>query len=188
MPRAMRRWGRNSHPLEKLSGLEIAAECAACRRRANRTNRDRRRTTARGRTDEVEPMLDVSTGQVTSTRPIRLVIADRQPIVLQGLRSVFAAQYDFEIVAACSCGTSCLDAIRNLAPDVALVADGLPHLTASEIAAIAKAENLPTRLVLFGDADGDKDLALGTGASGAISRYADPDVMVRSLRLTTEFR
>ena len=94
-------------------------------------------------------MLDVSADQGTSTRCIRLVIVDRQPIVLQGLKSVFAAQHDFEIVASCSDGTSCLEAIRNFAPDVALLADTLPDLKVSEILAIAKAENLAARLVFF---------------------------------------
>ncbi|MDP1869768.1 MAG: response regulator transcription factor [Bradyrhizobium sp.] len=133
-------------------------------------------------------MLDVSAGHQTSTRRIRLVIADRQPIVLQGVRSVFAAQHDFEIVASCSDGTSCLEAIRNLAPDVALLADTLPCLTASEILAIAKAENLPTRLVFFTESESDDDLiaAIAAGACSAISKYANPDTLLRSVRLMTE--
>jgi RNA polymerase sigma factor (sigma-70 family) len=133
-------------------------------------------------------MLDVSADQGKFTRCIRLVIADRQPIVLQGLRSVFAAQHDFEIVASCSHGTSCLDAIRNLTPDVALLAETLPDLTASEILAIAKAENLPTRLVFFSESEGDHDLAaaIAAGARGTISKFATTDTMLRSLRLITE--
>ena len=94
-------------------------------------------------------MLDVSADHGTFTHCIRLVIADRQPIVLQGLKSVFAAQRDFEIIASCSTGASCLEAIRNLAPDVALLANTLRDVTASEILAIVKAEHLPTRLVFF---------------------------------------
>jgi RNA polymerase sigma factor (sigma-70 family) len=131
-------------------------------------------------------MLDV-VDQGTFTRCIRLVIADRQPIVLQGLRSVLAAQDDFEIVASCNRGTSCFEAIRNLAPDVALVANTLPDLTVSEILAIAKAENLPTRLVFFAE-PGDDDLtaAIAAGACSAISSYANPDTILRSLRLMTE--
>ena len=133
-------------------------------------------------------MLDVSVDQGTFTRCIRLVIAHRQPIVLQGLRSIFAAQDDFEIVASCSRGTSCLEAIRNLAPDVALVANTLPDLTVSEILAIAKAEDLPTRLVFFAEPEGDDDLtaAIAAGACSAISNYANPDTILRSLRLMTE--
>ena len=41
-------------------------------------------------TGEVWPMLDVSAGRGKFTPCIRLVIADPQPIVLQGLKSVFA--------------------------------------------------------------------------------------------------
>jgi DNA-binding NarL/FixJ family response regulator len=95
-------------------------------------------------TGEVRPMLDVSVGPGKFAHRIRLVIADPKPIVLHGLKSVFATQNDFEIVASCDCGTSCLEAIRNLAPDVALVAGTLADLTVSEILAIAKAENLGT--------------------------------------------
>ncbi|WOH51820.1 LuxR C-terminal-related transcriptional regulator [Bradyrhizobium sp. sBnM-33] len=133
-------------------------------------------------------MLDVSADEGKFTRCIRLVIADRQPIVLQGLTSIFAAQHDFEIVASCRRGTSCLDAIRNLAPDVALVANTLPDLTVSEILAIAKAENLPTRLVFFAEPEGDDDLiaAIAAGTCSAISNYAHPDTILRSLRLMTE--
>ena len=133
-------------------------------------------------------MLDVSVDQGTFTRCIRLVIAHRHPIVLQGLRSIFAAQDDFEIVASCSRGTSCLEAIRNLVPDVALVANTLPDLTVSEILAIAKAEDLPTRLVFFAEPEGDDDLtaAIAAGACSAISNYANPDTILRSLRLMTE--
>ena len=133
-------------------------------------------------------MLDVSAGRGKFTHCIRLVIADPQPIVLQGLKSIFAAQHDFEIVALCDCGTSCLEAIRNLAPDVALVAGTLPDLTVSGILAIAKAEKLRTRLMFFAEPEGDDDLtaAITAGTCNAVSTYADPDTILRSLRLMTE--
>jgi VCBS repeat-containing protein len=133
-------------------------------------------------------MLDVSADRGAFNRCIRLVIADRQPIVLQGLKSVFAAQRDFEIVGSCSTGTSCLETIRNLAPDVALLANTLPDLTVSEILGIARAENLSTRLVFFTESESDDALtaAIAAGACSAISKYANPDIMLRSLRLMTE--
>ena len=64
-------------------------------------------------------------------RPIRLVIADRRPIVLQGFASLFAAERDFAIVASCSDGADCLKAIRKLAPDLVLVEDGFSDVTAA---------------------------------------------------------
>src|SRR5437879_1579144 len=102
------------------------------------------------------PMLDMSAKQ-GGVRRIRLAIVDRQPIVLQGLKSILRAQQDFDVVASCRDGTSGLEAIRNLMPDAALLADTLPDLTVSETLAIAKAENLSTRLVFFTESDSESD-------------------------------
>ncbi|WP_439368629.1 LuxR C-terminal-related transcriptional regulator [Bradyrhizobium sp. DASA03120] len=131
-------------------------------------------------------MLDVIAKQGIFQR-IRLVIADRQPIVLQGLKSVLAAQQDFDLVASSSDGTRCLEAIRKFTPDVALVADTLPDLTVSEILAIAKAEKFSTRLVFFTDSDTHDHLttAIAAGTCSAISKFASPATMLRSLRLMT---
>jgi DNA-binding NarL/FixJ family response regulator len=121
-------------------------------------------------------------------RGTRLVIADRHPIVLQGLTSVFASQPDFEIVASCSAGANCVEAIRALEPDVALVGDSLPDLTGSEVLAILNAENLPTRLVFFAEEieHGDVAAAITAGACSAISKQASPEILVESLRLVIE--
>ncbi|PSO16094.1 LuxR C-terminal-related transcriptional regulator [Bradyrhizobium sp. MOS003] len=129
-------------------------------------------------------MLD-ATARPGILKPIRLVIVDRQPIVLQGLKSILGTQQDFDVVASTSDRTSCLEAIRNLAPDVALIADSLPDLTVSDVLAIAKAEKLSTRLVFFTEADGKHDLtaAIAAGACSAISKYAAPGTMLQSLRL-----
>src|SRR3954464_12674195 len=129
-------------------------------------------------------MLDASARQGI-LKPIRLLLVDPQPIVLQGLRSVLGTQPDFDVVATSSDRTSCLEAIRKLAPDVALLADKVPDLTVSEILAIVKAEKLSTRLVFFTESDTDHDMtaAIAAGACSAISKYASPATMLRSLRL-----
>jgi DNA-binding NarL/FixJ family response regulator len=132
-------------------------------------------------------MLDASARQGI-LKPIRLLLVDPQPIVLQGLRSVLGTQPDFDVVASSSDRTSCLEAIRKLTPDVALLADKVPDLTVSEILAIVKAEKLSTRLVFFTESDTDHDLtsAIAAGACSAISKYASPATMLRSLRLMTK--
>jgi RNA polymerase sigma factor (sigma-70 family) len=117
-------------------------------------------------------------------RRTRLVIADRYPVVLQGLTSLFAAQYDFKIVASCSDGTSCIEAMRNLAPDVAILDVSMPNLTGLEILAIANAENLSTRLVFFTASVEHRELVAATaaGACSVIPKDATPEILVQSLR------
>jgi two-component system nitrate/nitrite response regulator NarL len=117
-------------------------------------------------------------------RRTRLVIADRYPVVLQGLTSLFAAQYDFKIVASCSDGTSCIEAMRNLAPDVAILDVSMPNLTGLEILAIANTENLSTRLVFFTASVEHRELVAATaaGACSVIPKDATPEMLVQSLR------
>jgi DNA-binding NarL/FixJ family response regulator len=118
-------------------------------------------------------------------RRVRLVIADRRPIVLQGFVSLLEAQPDFEVVACCLDGASCLASIRSLTPDVVLLEDGFTDVTASDILAVVDDEGLSSRLVFFtaAVACGDLARALSTGACGVISMDAKPEALVQSLRL-----
>jgi RNA polymerase sigma factor (sigma-70 family) len=113
-----------------------------------------------------------------------VVIADRHPVVLQGLTSVLEAQNGFKVVACCSTGTSCIEAIRNLAPDIAVIDIAMPGLTGLEIIAIANSEGLSTRVVFFTAVVEDPQLVLATAAGvyGVIQKDVALETLVRSLR------
>jgi len=116
---------------------------------------------------------------------VRLVIADRRPIVLRGFVSLFGAQPDFEVVACCLDGASCLAAIRRLTPDVVLLEDGFTDVTASDMLAVVGDKGLSSRLVFFtaSVACGDLATAIATGACGMISMSTKPEALVQSVRL-----
>ena len=117
-------------------------------------------------------------------RRIRIVIADRHPIVLQGIRSVLATQRDFTIVASCSDGTSCLEAIRFLVPDIALVDAALPDVSRRQILALANAGSPGTPIIFFAGNAGDSEwqrLALD-GACIVLAKDANPEMLVATLR------
>jgi DNA-binding NarL/FixJ family response regulator len=118
-------------------------------------------------------------------RRVRLVIADRRPIVLRGFVSLFGAQPDFEVVACCLDGASCLAAIRRLTPDVVLLEDGFTDVTASDMLTVVGDKGLSSRLVFFtaSVACGDLATAIATGACGMISMSAKPEALVQSVRL-----
>ena len=113
-----------------------------------------------------------------------VVIADRHPVVLQGLRNVLGAQCDFKVIACCTDGTSFIEAIRSLVPDIAILDVSMPDLTGFEILAIANSENLSTRLVFFTASSADRELiiAAAAGAYGVILKDAAPEALVQSLR------
>jgi RNA polymerase sigma factor (sigma-70 family) len=113
-----------------------------------------------------------------------VVIADRHPVVLQGLMKVLRAEGGFEIVASCGDGTSCIDAIRNLGPEIAILDISLPGLTGLEILAIANSESLSTRLVFFTASIEDRELVMSAtaGAYGIIPKDVEVEILVQSLR------
>jgi RNA polymerase sigma factor (sigma-70 family) len=113
-----------------------------------------------------------------------VVIADRHPVVLQGLMSVLRAESGFKVVACCGDGTDCIEAIRSLVPDIAILDISLPGLTGLEILAIANSESLSTRLVFFTVSVEDRELVISAaaGAYGVILKDVALEILVQSLR------
>jgi DNA-binding NarL/FixJ family response regulator len=112
------------------------------------------------------------------------VIADRHPVVLQGLTRLLGAQSGFNVVACCSDGANCLEAIRSLGPDIALLDISMAGLTGLEILAIANSESLCTRMVFFTASVADHELVISAaaGAYGVILKDVAPEILVQSLR------
>ncbi|MCA6122014.1 response regulator transcription factor [Bradyrhizobium sp. WSM 1704] len=113
-----------------------------------------------------------------------MVIADRQPIVLHGWINLLGPNSGFRVVASCDDGPSCIDAIRSLVPDIAILDIAMPGASGLEILAIAGSEKIPTKLVLFtaSSDEGELALAAAAGAYGIISKDVDVAVVVQSLR------
>jgi two-component system nitrate/nitrite response regulator NarL len=117
-------------------------------------------------------------------RCTRVVIADRHPVVVHGLISLLGAESDFKVVASCYDGKKCLQAIRDLSPDIALLDIFMPGLTGLDILAAATSEHLRTRIVFLTASAEDRDLiiAAARGAYGVVLKEAAPDVLVHCLR------
>src|SRR4051794_23689303 len=97
-------------------------------------------------------------------RGISVVIADRHTIVLHGLSHLLGADPDFNIVACCNDGASCIEAVRKFVPDIAILGVSIPSMTESEILSIVSSENLSTRVVFFTASDQDRELVMATAA------------------------
>jgi DNA-binding NarL/FixJ family response regulator len=113
-----------------------------------------------------------------------VVIADRHPVVLQGLTNVLRAESGFEVVASCIDGTNCIEAIRSLVPDIAILDISLPGLTGLEILDIVNSECLSTRLVFFTASVEDRELVISAaaGAYGVILKDVAVEILVQSLQ------
>jgi DNA-binding NarL/FixJ family response regulator len=103
---------------------------------------------------------------------------------LQGLIKVLEAQSDFAVVASCGDGTSCLEAMRSLRPEIAILDISMSGLNGFEILAIASSENLPTRLMFFTATIESDELAMAAvgGAYGVVLKDVAPEILLQSLR------
>ena len=88
---------------------------------------------------------------------IGIVLADRHPVVIEGLKSLIRGEPDMEILATCDTGGAALDSLRNRRADVLLTSLNLPDIGGLALLRAMRDEDLPTRCVLFVGEIADED-------------------------------
>src|ERR1700686_4252197 len=121
-------------------------------------------------------------------RCVNVLIADRCPMVVEGLKKVLGAQHNFKLVSCCSDGMSCIEAIRSLRPDIAILDISMPGLTGLEILSIVNSEGFSTRVVFFTASVEDRELVMSAAAYGIILKDATPEFLVKSLQQVADGR
>jgi len=117
-------------------------------------------------------------------RCVRVVIADRHPVVLCGLKSMLSVESDFNVVASCRDAKTCMEVIRDQTPNLALLDTSLLDLSGLQLLASIKSEHLCTRVVFFSLSLESQETAtaIARGAYGVIPKEATPELLVQCLR------
>jgi two-component system, NarL family, nitrate/nitrite response regulator NarL len=119
-----------------------------------------------------------------ATRCVSIIVASHHPVVVCGLMTVLRAEDDFDVVASCRDGRTCLQAIHDLSPDVAVLDAALPGRSGLQVLTAAKSEQLCTRLIFLSASSDDAktEKLIESGAYGVLSMEAPADAVVRCLR------
>jgi len=115
---------------------------------------------------------------------IRLLIADDHPVVRDGLRGIFEANGDFEVVGEAANGREAVDRAAALRPDVVLMDLRMPELDGvSAIRALAQ-RGVDARVLVLTTFDTDTDVvpAIEAGATGYLLKDSPPDELRRGVR------
>lgn len=114
----------------------------------------------------------------------RVVIASRYPVVLLGLNCLLEAERDFRVAARCSDSASCLNAIRALVPDIAILDISMPDIFGQALLDIANFRTPAVRLVFLATSVEDRDLTMlaEVGAFGVILHDEEPETLLQTLR------
>ena len=116
--------------------------------------------------------------------PISIVVADDHPVVLQGVTDVLTSNSDMTVVSACSDGTAALEAIRQLAPTIAVLDGRMPGLSGFDVVASISAERCPTKVVLLIATATNEQLlaAIAAGTNGIVLKEAAISDLVQCVR------
>ena len=116
---------------------------------------------------------------------IRLLLVDDHQIVRAGLRMLFLAEPDMEIVDEVGSGDASVRAVRDLQPDVVIMDVVMPGMSGIEATRRIK-EASPDTAVLALTMHEDEQYffeMLNAGASGYIPKRAAPDDLVSAIRV-----
>jgi len=122
---------------------------------------------------------------MASNRPIRVVVADDHPIVLDGVAELFALDTEeYRLVGRATNGTQALDAIRLHKPDVALLDIRMPPPDGVEVLKQIRLENLPVRVVLLAATIDEQQAmdAVRAGVDGILLKELAPQLVLECVR------
>jgi DNA-binding NarL/FixJ family response regulator len=123
---------------------------------------------------------------------MRVIVADDEPLVRQGMRLVLELEPGLEILGEAADGREAVDLVRRHRPDLALLDVRMPGMDGIEAARVICAEPdlRETRVVVLTTFADDELLvaAIRAGASGYLLKSMPPDEIRSSVRVVAEGR
>lgn len=129
--------------------------------------------------------LEQSLGEAQKAAPrIRVVIADDHPIVRDGLRHLFAASGDIELVGEAGDGREALDRVRSLQPDILLLDLKMPSMDGFGVLQSLQSSTQKTRVLVLTASDEKNEYvqAMKLGCSGIVLKQTSPELILKSIR------
>ena len=119
-----------------------------------------------------------------STVPIRVLIADSHPIVLEGLRSVLAQQQAIQIVGEACDGMETIDKAVHLDPDIVLLDLKLPRVDGLTVIRSIQTRAPRTKVILFASGESKEEFveAMKLGCSGVLLKEGPTSLVEKSLQ------
>jgi DNA-binding NarL/FixJ family response regulator len=129
--------------------------------------------------------LEQSLGEQEKAAPrIRVVIADDHPIVRDGLRHLFAASAEIDLVGEAGDGREALERVRSLQPDILLLDLKMPSMDGFGVLQSLQASGQRTRVLVLTASDDKNEYvqAMKLGCSGIVLKQTSPELILKSIR------
>ena len=122
-------------------------------------------------------------GPAESGRPVRLLLADDQPLLRTGFRMVLGSEPDLDIVGEAGDGAEAVELARRLQPDVVLMDIRMPRLDGVAATRLIVEARLHVRVLILTTFDLDEYVvgALRAGASGFLAKDVPAEDLVTAI-------
>ncbi|MEH0932638.1 response regulator transcription factor [Micromonospora sp. CPCC 205558] len=117
-------------------------------------------------------------------RPVRILLADDQPLLRTGFRMVLGAESDLDVVAEAGDGVEAVELSRRLLPDVVLMDIRMPRMDGVAATRAIVDARLPVRVLVLTTFDLDEYVvgALRAGASGFLAKDVPAEDLIAAIR------
>ncbi|MFU8871471.1 response regulator [Micromonospora sp. SL4-19] len=124
------------------------------------------------------------TDSTATPRPVRILLADDQPLLRTGFRMVLGTEDDLDIVAEAGDGLEAVELSRRLLPDVVLMDIRMPRMDGVAATRAIVDARLPVRVLILTTFDLDEYVvgALRAGASGFLAKDVPAEDLVTAIR------
>ncbi|WP_422740101.1 response regulator [Micromonospora sp. WMMD729] len=122
--------------------------------------------------------------RVAPARPVRILLADDQPLLRTGFRMVLGAEGDLDVVAEAGDGVEAVELSRRLLPDVVLMDIRMPRMDGVAATRAIVDSRLPVRVLVLTTFDLDEYVvgALRAGASGFLAKDVPAEELIAAIR------
>jgi DNA-binding NarL/FixJ family response regulator len=119
---------------------------------------------------------------------IRILIADDQDLMREGLRMMLSSEPDIAVVAEAPDGRAAIEQAKLQRPDVALMDVRMPGLDGIEATRGLQQMGAPPRVIMLTTFDDDEHVydALRAGATGFLLKTTPPDRLVGAIRAAVD--
>ena len=124
-------------------------------------------------------------GDISTNRPsfARVLIADPEPIMSEGLNAIFSRQADMQVVGQAACGQEALDLFCTLRPDVLVMEAEFPDIRGKDLIATLLSQFPAAAALVFSHHAEEETIyrALQAGAKGYYLKDADATILVEAV-------
>lgn len=116
--------------------------------------------------------------QVAPHRPIRILIVDDHPVVLQALQDWLGREKLFVVVGACNSASEALACLDDLSPEIVLLDANMPQISGLDAVPLLKQRSAALRVVI---------MSLDEAMVAQARRMSSVDGVVHKEQLMDEF-